>query len=60
MFIVNNLVNCLIFGEQLNHSGLNYRGYHIWWIGLFTLILNVGAICANIILLVVYSNQPAG
>ena len=35
MFIINNLFNCLVFGEQLTHSGHNYRGNYSWWTSLF-------------------------
>jgi hypothetical protein len=60
MFLSNNLVNCLVFGEQLNHSGQNYRGNNIWWIGFLTLVLNSLVICVNFILLVRFKDRKAG
>lgn len=50
MFIINNLLNCLIFGEQITHSGNNYRGQHVWWVPFVILLLNVISIGANIAL----------
>jgi len=48
MFIVNNLINCLVFGEQLTHSGNNYRGNNVWWVSFVTMGLNFAAIGLNI------------
>jgi hypothetical protein len=50
MFAVNNLLNCLVFGEQLTHSGHNYRGNNVWWIGFMSFVLNCLAIGFNILL----------
>jgi hypothetical protein len=58
MFEVNNLLNCLVFGEQFTHSGQNYRSNHIWWANFLTLGLNILAIGLNILL--VKSQQAQG
>lgn len=48
MYIVNNLFNCLVFGEQLSHSGNKYRGANMWWVSYLILLLNIIAIGANV------------
>lgn len=50
LFVVNNLFNCLIFGEQITHSGNNYRGHHVWWVPFLTFSLNFISIGANLAL----------
>lgn len=50
MFIVNNLLNCLVFGEQASHSGANFRGTNMRWVSFLSLALNVVAIGLNILL----------
>lgn len=52
MYIVNNLLNCLVFGEQLSHSGNKYRGTNMWWVSYLILLLNIIAIGVNIGLVV--------
>lgn len=50
MFTVNNLFNCLVFGEEVIISGNNYRGNQMWWVSLLVFALNVLAIGTNVAL----------
>lgn len=47
MFLVQNLLNCLVFGEDNTHSGGNYRGRVASRVAFITLALNVLAIGLN-------------
>lgn len=51
MFFINNIINCLVFGEQLSHSGNNYRGVNNWWVSFIILALNITSIGFNVLLL---------
>lgn len=48
MFVVHNLMNFLVFGEQVSHSGYKFRGGNMWWVAYLMLGLNVGAIGVNV------------
>lgn len=57
MFLSNNVLNCLIFGEQLTHSGHNYRGNSACWISFLSLGLNILAIGLNVAFVASLTNQ---
>lgn len=54
IFFVNNILNGLVFGEQLSHSGNNYRN-HTWWVSLIILSFNIAAIGFNILLIALFT-----
>lgn len=58
MFLMQNLLNCLVFGEDNTHSGGNYRGRIASRAGLVSLGLNILAIGLNVAF--VRSFQEAG
>ena len=49
-----NILNGLVFGEQLSHSGNNYRN-HTWWVPLIILSFNLAAIGFNILLIALFT-----
>jgi hypothetical protein len=46
-FTINNLLNGLVFGEGINHSGHTFRGKRMWWTGLLGVVLNTVVIGVN-------------